>query len=89
MVIPQVPRRACASVAGALLAALLASCASPAGSRPVATTARPPISAEPIFTAALHEWGGQPCAAAAMRSQLPPPSNPPAEVICLGPVQPA
>jgi hypothetical protein len=49
----------------------------------------PSISAESIFTAALHEWGGQPCTAAAMRSQLPPPSNPPAEVICPGPVQPA
>src|SRR5258708_29907952 len=44
MVIPQVPRRARASVAGPLLAALLADCASQAGSRPVATSAAPTMT---------------------------------------------
>jgi hypothetical protein len=48
----------------------------------------PSIAAEPIFTSALHEWSGAACTAAAMQSQLPPPSNPPAEIICPGPVEP-
>lgn len=34
-----------------------------------------------------NEWGGQQCTTASMQSQLPPPTNPPSEVICPGPPQ--
>jgi hypothetical protein len=33
---------------------------------------------------ALHEWSGQACAAPAMQSQMPPPTNPPSSFICPG-----
>lgn len=32
----------------------------------------------------LHEWSGQACAAPAMQTQMPPPSNPPSLFICPG-----
>ena len=35
----------------------------------------------------LNEWGGQQCTTASMQSQLPPPTNPPSEVVCPGPPQ--
>lgn len=35
----------------------------------------------------LHEWGGQQCTVPNMQAQLPPPTNPPSQVICPGPPQ--
>jgi hypothetical protein len=38
-----------------------------------------------LFKQALHEWGGQPCTALDMQAQLPPPTDPPTQLICPGP----
>ena len=34
---------------------------------------------------ALHEWSGQACTQSSMQAQLPPPTNPPTQLVCPGP----
>jgi hypothetical protein len=38
-----------------------------------------------LFKQALHERGGGPCTTPGMQAQLPPPTNPPTQLICPGP----
>jgi hypothetical protein len=49
------------------------------------TVSMPAVTDTVLFKQALHEWGGEQCTTPDMQALLPPPTDPPAQLICPGP----